>query len=62
VNFTGRAGRESTGVVDLLAIRKDHSIDAVKHRGDFLEMILIQVKRGGAPRPNGKDIARLTSR
>ncbi|MBA2438741.1 MAG: hypothetical protein H0V52_10420 [Acidimicrobiia bacterium] len=48
VNFTGRAGRESAGIVDLLAIRKDHTIDLVKHRGDYFEMILIQVKGGSA--------------
>jgi hypothetical protein len=58
VNFTGRRGHESRGIVDLLAIRKDHNMGAVA-RGDFFEMILIQVKGGTALWPTLEDIARL---
>jgi hypothetical protein len=58
VNFTGPQGRESRGIVDLLAVRKDHSAQAAL-RGDFFEMILIQVKGGGAPNPTPEDIERL---
>src|SRR5207237_5952368 len=48
VTFYGKAGGESVGVVDLLAIRKDHSqpVGGVR-RGDAL-IILIQVKGGNA--------------
>ena len=47
VSFLGKRGGESTGVVDIMAIRKDHSlgIDGLK-RGDLFEIILIQVKGG----------------
>jgi hypothetical protein len=58
VNFTGPTGAESRGIVDLLAIRKDHS--AGRHpRGDCFEMILIQVKGGGARWPTAADLQRL---
>src|SRR5690349_3056071 len=57
VGFPGPAGRESAGIVDLLAIRKDHTtvIGDFKH-GDLFEIILIQIKGGGAKRPGTKDI------
>lgn len=58
LNFTGPAGRESRGVVDLMAIRKDHKTNPVE-RGDFFEIVLIQVKGGGAGWPTLKDIERL---
>lgn len=58
VNFTGPAGCESRGIVDLLAIRKDHR-GGVVGRGDFFEMILVQVKGGSAPWPTPSDIRRL---
>jgi len=58
VNFTGRAGSESRGIVDLLAIRKDHRAGPVA-RGDLFEMILIQVKGGTARPPTRADIDRL---
>jgi hypothetical protein len=50
--------RESVGVVDLLAIRKDHSkpVGAAR-RGDALQIILIQVKGGAAARPTPEDAA-----
>ena len=48
------------GVVDLLAIRKDHSqpVGGVR-RGDALQIILIQVKGGNAAKPTLEDAARL---
>jgi hypothetical protein len=58
VNFTGPAGRESRGIVDFMLIRKDHRPSAVA-RGDFFEIILIQVKGGRARRPGPEDVARL---
>jgi hypothetical protein len=60
VTFTGPAGGESVGVVDILAVRKCHAPgrNGLK-RGDMLEIVLIQVKGGGAPRPTIDDIRRL---
>jgi len=60
VTFHGKAGAESAGVVDLLAVRKDHRTPtSVMRRGDALQMILIQVKGGSAPNPTFEDAARL---
>lgn len=60
VAFTGPSGGESRGIVDLLAIRKDHTTEkAGLKRGDLFEMILIQVKGGGAAWPSKPDIDRL---
>ena len=52
LTFCGRAGDESVGIVDLMAIRKDHGkpLPGTK-RGDALQMILIQVKGGRAAMP-----------
>jgi len=60
VTFYGKAGGESVGVVDLLAIRKDHSqpVGGVR-RGDALQIILIQVKGGNAAKPTLEDAMRL---
>jgi len=60
LSFTGREGRESRGVVDLIAVRKDHGepLRGTK-RGDALQIILIQVKGGSAPKPTTEDAARL---
>jgi hypothetical protein len=60
VTFYGKSGGESVGVVDLLAIRKDHGepVDGTR-RGDALQIILIQVKGGNAARPTLEDAARL---
>ena len=60
VEFTGPGGRESRGIVDLLAIRKDHrtSGDDLK-RGDLFEIILLQIKGGSARWPSRNDILRL---
>ena len=60
VGFPGPAGRESTGIVDLLAIRKNHQKPKPPFkRGDLFEIILIQIKGGGAKRPNKSEIKRL---
>jgi hypothetical protein len=60
VTFCGKAGGESRGVVDLLAVRKDHGtpIGGTK-RGDALQIILIQVKGGSAAMPTTEDGKRL---
>ena len=60
VTFYGKGGRESVGVVDLLAIRKNHNapVGAMK-RGDALQIILIQAKGGSARWPTSEDAARL---
>ena len=60
VGFPGPAGRESAGIVDLIAIRKDHATANSRYkRGDLFETILIQIKGGGARWPNADDIRRL---
>ena len=61
VEFGGKSGAESRGIVDLIAIRKNHrqSVPGTK-RGDLFEIILIQVKGGSAPRPSAEDVSRLT--
>ena len=60
VTFGGPAGRESVGVVDLIAIRKDHGtpLPGTK-RGDNFQIILIQVKGGSAAMPTAEDGNRL---
>ena len=60
VTFCGAAGGESVGVVDLLAVRKDHGAPRSKmKRGDALQLILIQVKGGQAAMPTDADGRRL---
>jgi len=60
VTFYGKAGSESVGVVDLLAIRKDHREPYPgSRRGDCLQIILIQVKGGSAAKPTSEDATRL---
>jgi hypothetical protein len=60
VDFGGATKSESRGVVDLIAIRKDHRRDCVGlKRGDLFEIVLIQTKGGTAPRPTADDVARL---
>jgi len=60
VDFVGPNGCESRGIVDLLAVRKNHAMqnDALK-RGDILDIVLIQVKGGNAGFPTQEDIERL---
>ena len=60
VTFVGPKGGESVGIVDLLAIRKNHSPgkDDLK-RGDLFEVVLIQVKGGAARFPSADELERL---
>lgn len=61
LSFYGPMGAESRGIVDLLAIRKNHAMEADGFsRGDLFEMILIQVKGGTSPNPTADDIRRLS--
>jgi len=60
ITFCGKSGGESRGVVDVLAVRKDHRKPSPgTKRGDALQMMLIQVKGGGAPMPSEQDGKRL---
>jgi hypothetical protein len=60
VTFYGPGGGEPTGVVDMLAIRKDHRAPPPgMERGDAFHIILIQVKGGGAAMPTAEDGRRL---
>jgi hypothetical protein len=53
-------GGESVGVVDLIAVRKDHRSRKVgMKRGDTLQIILIQVKGGRSAMPTAEDARRL---
>lgn len=60
VEFGGKTGSESRGIVDLFAIRKDHKINknGLK-RGDLFDIVLVQAKGGGAKGPSNSDIERL---
>ena len=60
VGFPGPGGRESAGIVDLMAIRKNHvKPKSPFKRGDLFEIILIQIKGGGAKHPDKAEIKRL---
>lgn len=60
VSFRGPKGGESRGIVDIVAIRKNHKVDDGRiRRGDLFEIVLIQVKGGGAGKPTDADAARL---
>ena len=60
IDFGGAKGSESRGVVDVLAIRKDHRTEiAGLKRGDAFEIVLIQTKGGTSRRPTSTDIERL---
>jgi hypothetical protein len=60
VTFYGEKGGESAGIVDLIAIRKDHRTERIGlKRGDLFEMIFIQVKGGTATWPTADDVKRL---
>jgi len=60
LKFAGPGGRESRGVVDLIAVRKDHSTPrSGLKRGDALQIILIQVKGGSAAKPTAEAGKRL---
>ncbi len=60
VTFSGPGGGDARGVVDLLAIRKDHGAPRTgTKRGDAFQMVLIQVKGGYAAKPTAEDAKRL---
>jgi hypothetical protein len=60
LTFSGPDGGESRGVVDIVALRKDHSVPCAGiKRGDAFQMILIQVKGGFAAKPTAEDGKRL---
>ena len=61
VSFRGAAGGEWRGIVDVLATRKDtsRSDHAVLKSGDLFELVIIQMKGGGAREPNASDLRRL---
>jgi len=60
VEFGGKTKAEARGIVDLIAIRKDHRREAQGlKRGDLFEIVLIQTKGGTALRPTNDDIVRL---
>ena len=59
VSFAGPDGGESRGVVDLIAIRKDHAERKGLKRGDTFQIVLIQVKGGYAAKPTAEDGTRL---
>lgn len=60
VTFNGPGGQESVGIVDLLAVRKNHRPggNGLK-RGDLFEVVLIQVKGGSARFPTIDELVRL---
>ncbi|MGD0788534.1 MAG: hypothetical protein ABR898_11165 [Terracidiphilus sp.] len=60
IEFRGPNGGEAKGVVDLIAIRKDHSESGSGTKcGDKLQIVLIQVKGGNAAWPTADDRKRL---
>lgn len=53
VSFRGLKGGESTGIVDAIAIRKDHKSNSKTFkRGDHFEIVMIQIKGAGGRRPS----------
>ncbi len=59
VEFGGITGSESRGIVDIIAIRKNHKEVEGFKRGDLFEIVLIQTKGGSAAPPSPEDIRRL---
>jgi hypothetical protein len=60
VEFGGKTKAESAGIVDLIAIRKNHrTATSGLKRGDLFEIVLIQTKGGSARMPTAEDVARL---
>ncbi len=60
MEFGGSTGSESRGIVDILAIRKDHSQRAGLKRGGCFEIVLIQSKGGSSRRPKPEEVERLS--
>lgn len=60
VSFEGTKGGESRGIVDFIAIRRDHKTKKGPLKiGDLFEIILIQAKGGSAKSPSDEDKKRL---
>lgn len=61
ISFRGAGKGEWRGVVDVLAIRKNTAqpTAAELKRGDLFELILVQIKGGGAKAPTAEDLIRL---
>ncbi len=60
VSFEGANGWESRGIVDFIAIRRDHKYNEKPLKiGDLFEIILIQAKGGSASKPSKDEILRL---
>jgi hypothetical protein len=60
VSFEGPGGGESRGIVDFVAIRRNHrSVHRELKAGDLFEVIFVQVKGGGARWPTTDDVRRL---
>ena len=60
INFRGPNKAESRGIVDMLAVRRNHAEPALPlKRGDLFEIVLIQTKGGNAKLPNATDRERL---
>ena len=61
IAFAGAMGAESRGIVDLVAIRRDHTTapGGVFLPGDLFEIVLVQIKGGGAAWPSVRDLTRL---
>lgn len=61
VSFRGTGGGEWRGIVDVLAIRKDANISNHRHleTGDLFDIVLVQMKGGGARAPGAASIRRL---
>jgi hypothetical protein len=61
VSFRGAGHGEWRGIVDVLAIRKSTAEprDAALKKGDLFDIILIQIKGGGARSPNTAELQRL---
>jgi hypothetical protein len=61
VSFRGAGHGEWRGIVDVLALRKNTKLprQAALKRGDLFDIILIQMKGGGARSPGKIDLQRL---
>lgn len=61
VSFRGKKGAESRGIVDIVAIRRNmkEEVGSAHRMGDLFDIILVQLKGGGAVRPNERAVARL---
>lgn len=61
VSFRGPNNRESAGIVDILAVRRNTKTKGVPplKSNDFFDFALVQLKGGSAPMPSLDDMRRL---